>query len=178
MARLTAAACRHALSAPCGSHMAAASAAMSAPACARCRATTALPIWIPATAIDTNAAIRIAANTVAAPRSSRARLGGRDGVGSDGDARQQPGVAADCRDDEAAVATELQRRPGRSDPAGRGHRARLVAAGRQPRRLPGSVDAADLHRHRGEAAGADNEHRHQRGDGNRRFDGGETGVTA
>jgi hypothetical protein len=151
---------------------------MSAAACARCRATTALPIWTPAKVTDTNAAIRIAANTVAAPVSSRTRLGGRDSVGSDDDAWQEPGVAADRRDDETAITPQLQRRAGRPDSAGRGNCARLVAAGRQPRRLPGGVDAAHLHCHRGESADTNDEHHNQRGDGESRLDGGETGVTA
>lgn len=63
------------------------------------------------------------------------------------------------------------------DPTGRGVRARLITTGRQPGRLTRGIDAAHLHRDRGDSTGTDDQDHHQRGDGQGRLDGGETTVT-
>jgi hypothetical protein len=127
--------------------------------------------------ITTSVATSTADNTVATPRSSRARLGRGDGVRFDDQAGQQPGPAGDRRNDKAAVAAQLQRRSRRPDSAGRDPRSLLVTARREPCRLSGRVDAADLHRDRGEATGAQNQHHDQRSDGQGRLDGGKAAVT-
>jgi hypothetical protein len=56
------------------------------------------------------------------------------------------------------------------------HRMALVAARRQTGRLPGSVDAPHLHRHRGEPGHAEHQNDHQRGDGEGRLDGGGAAI--
>lgn len=54
----------------------------------------------------------------------------------------------------------------------------LIAARDQPGRLAGGVDAADLHRHRGDTGQAQHEHRDQRDDAECRFDSAGADVVA
>ena len=56
-------------------------------------------------------------------------------------------------------------------------RVAVVAARREPGRLPGGIDTPHLHRHRGEPGHAQHQNHHQRGDGERRLDGGSAAIT-
>ncbi len=86
-------------------------------------------------------------------------------------------MSGDCGDHQTAFSTQVEMRPERSDVVRGLRRIALVAARREPGRLPGGVDAPDLHRHRGEPGHAQHQNHHQRGDGERRLDGASTAIT-
>jgi hypothetical protein len=56
-------------------------------------------------------------------------------------------------------------------------RRAVVTAGSQPGGLAGGVDAAHLHRHRGDTGQAKHQHHDQRGDRQCRFNGARAGTT-
>ena len=56
-------------------------------------------------------------------------------------------------------------------------RIAVVTACRESGRLPGGVDAPHLHRDRGERGQTQHQNHHQRGDGERRLDGGSATIT-
>ena len=89
---------------------------------------------------------------------------------------QQIRPSDDRRDDESAVAPNLNDGTAGRDTTGGGHGRPLVAARRQPGGLAGRVDAADLHRHRCDSGQAQHEHHNQDGDAERRLHGGRTGI--
>ncbi len=111
------------------------------------------------------------ANTVAAPRSSRARFGYRHRLGPHRDAGQQRRPDADPRDDPPAVSPHLDRGPVGSGATGRIDGGTVVAAGREPGRFPGRVDAAHLRRDRGQPADTEAGDHDECGDRERRLDG-------
>lgn len=123
-----------------------------------------------------SATISATANTVAEPRSSRARFGGRDSLSSHGDTGQQRCGDADPRDDAPAVAPHLHRGPVGAGALGRVDGGTVVATGRQPGRFPCRVDAAHLSRHRGEPADTEHRDRDECGDRERRLDRDATPV--
>lgn len=116
------------------------------------------------------------ANTVAEPRSSRARFGYCDGLGPHGDAGQQRCGDADPRDDSPTVAPHLDRGPVGSGATGRIDGGTVVAAGREPGRFPGRVDATHLSRDRGEPADTEHRDRDECGNRERRLDRDATPV--
>jgi len=110
------------------------------------------------------------ANTVAAPRSSRTRFGCRHRLGPHREARHQRCPNADPRDDPPAVAPHLDRGPVRSGATGRVDGGTVVAAGREPGRFPGRVDAAHLRRDRSQPTDAEDDDHDECGDRERRLD--------
>jgi len=168
-------ACRHAASGPRVSRPAAASAARSATACARWRATSTAPSQIPPRAIATRAATSRAARTVAAPASSPTRLGSRDGLRGDEHPGQHGRAATDPGDDIVAVEAHIRRCPRRGETGGRRGRGGITTC-RQPRRLPCGVDTSHLHRDSGDAREAERQHGNQGGDGQRGFDRAEPTI--
>lgn len=110
------------------------------------------------------------ANTVAAPRSSRTRFGCRHRLGPHRDAGHQRCPNADPRDDPAAVAPHLDRGPVRSGATGRVDGGTVVAAGREPGRFPGRIDAAHLRRDRSQPTDTEDGDRDECGDRERRLD--------
>ena len=128
--------------------------------------------------IASSTAIIATATRLAEPRSAHARLECRHCFRRDGEPRQQLRPCGDPRDHQRAVAPQLQRRALRSDALSGIRRGTVVAAGRQPSGLPGGVDTAHLHRHRGEPGHAQHQHDDQRGDGERRLDGDRTGISS
>lgn len=105
---------------------------------------------------------------LADPRSSRSRLDGRDGVRRDDHPRQQPRPHGDHSDHEFAVTPQVDPGTGWCDAVGR---LGPFAAGGKPGGLAGSVDTADLHRHRDERTDTPDQNHDQRGDSECRFDG-------
>ena len=89
---------------PSARYTAAANAARSAADCARWRAITADPTYTPPMVIASKTAIIATATRLAEPRSARTRLGRRDRLRGDGDARQQRRLRGDPRDHELAIA--------------------------------------------------------------------------
>lgn len=94
----------HAAAGPAVNPFAAARAARSAAACARCLATTADPKVTARIAVTVSAATITAASTVAEPLSSVTRFGRGHGLPGDDDAGKNRRAAGDPRDDEAALA--------------------------------------------------------------------------
>ena len=90
--------------------------------------------------------------------------------------KEQLGCDGDRRDDEGTVAAQLHGGTARSDSAGGSDRRPFVTTCRQPGRLARGVDAADLHRHRGDAGQTQHENGDQGRDAERRFHGGRTGI--
>ena len=178
VARIAAArapASRHADSGPAGNRAAAARAARSAAACARWRASTAAPTQTPPRLTVINTATRMAARTVAAPRSSPTRFGGCDGFSDDDDAGQHRRAAADPGDDVGAVAVQFQRGTGRGQ-CTRRDGAGAVTAGSKPGGLPGGVGAAHLHGDRGEAGEAEQQRGSETRNGQRGLDRAEAVI--
>ena len=93
------------------------------------------------------------------------------------DARQQNRARCDRRHDQPAVPANVEARIDGRDVAARLRSRRIVAARREPGRLPGGIDAPHLHRHRGEPGDAQRQNRHQRGDGEGRLDSGSAAIT-
>lgn len=116
------------------------------------------------------------ANTVAAPRSSRTRFGCRHRLGPHRDAGHQRCPNADPRDDAPAVAPHLDRGPIWSGATGRVDGGTVVAAGREPCRFPGRVDAAHLRRDRGQPTDTEDDDRDERGNRECRLDRDATTV--
>ncbi|MCV7299812.1 hypothetical protein H7J93_09200 [Mycobacterium barrassiae] len=113
-------------------------------------------------------AIIATATRVAAPSSVLTRLHGGDSAPRDGDAREERRPRRDGDDDVFTVAAQLYRRSFRRDGAGGGRS--VVASRRQTCRLPGRVDTSDVHRYRGEARHAHQQHDDQARDADRRLD--------
>jgi hypothetical protein len=165
----TAAAAAHAVWLPDATRPAAASAARSAAACARCLAITAEPTIAPPTVSTIRTVIIAAATTLAAPRSPTGfDRGNRRGC--DGEPRQWDGPGGDPRDDESAVAVQHQLGTGGSTATHRLGGGVLVTAGSQPGGLTRGIDTSHLGRDGGEAAGAQHHDHRQCGDGERRLD--------
>jgi hypothetical protein len=70
----------------------------------------------------------------------------------------------------------LDPRPSRRDATSGGDGRTIVAAGGQPGGFAGGIDAAHLHRHRGDAGQAKHQHHDQRGDRQCRFNGARAGT--
>jgi hypothetical protein len=81
-------------------------------------------------------------------------------------------------DKKVAVPMNLDQRSGGRDPARGIHRRAFVTAGSQAGRLACRVDAAHLHRDRGDTGQTEHQHHDQRGDAQRRFNGARTSATA
>jgi hypothetical protein len=111
-----------------------------------------------------------AATTVADPRSPR-QLHRRDAGGGDGQRGQQIRPGGDRRDDELAVDPQMNSGAAGRDFARHGDGRALVATRGQSCGLAGGVDAANLHGHSRDTGQAEHQHRDQRGDAERRFDG-------
>jgi len=79
-------------------------------------------------------------------------------------------------DKKVAVAVHLDQRSGGRDPARSILRRPFVTAGGQPGCLAGRVDAAQLHRNRGDTGQTQHQHHDQRRDPQRRFNGARTGA--
>lgn len=165
----------HAACGPDANRPAAARAARSAAACARCRAITAEPTSAPPTVNAINTAIIIAATTLAAPQ-SEARLDRRDRLGRNRDAGQQDRLRADPRHHVSAVSVKCQPSIRRSAPAHHVGGSTLVTTGGQPGGLARGVHAPHLHSHGREAADTERQDDHQRGDREGRLDGGTTRI--
>lgn len=172
-ATATARACRQAASSPTGALAAAASAARSAADWARCRATMTDPTAIPPTLTVSNAETRIAASTVADPRSSLTRFAGRDGPSDDDHSRQNRRPATDTRDDVAAVLAHFDC-GSRGCQAARRDGPGLVTAGGQSCSLSRCVDAAGLQGDGSDAGQAEDQHCNDARDGEGGLDGGES----
>lgn len=80
-------------------------------------------------------------------------------------------------DDEFTIPVHLHQRAVGRDTARGVHRHPVVAAGGQPRRLPGRIDAAHLHHHGGDTGQAQHQYHHQGGDAQRRLDRAGTGAS-
>jgi len=76
-----------------------------------------------------------------------------------------------CGDKKVAVPVHLDQRSTGRDAARGIDRRPFVTAGSQPGCLAGRIDTTDLHRHRGDTGQAQHQHRDQRGDRQRRFNG-------
>ena len=116
------------------------------------------------------------ANTVAAPRSSRARFGYRHRLGPHRDAGEQQGGDADPRDDPPTVPSHLDRGTIGSGASRGVDGGTVVAAGGEPRGFPGRINAAHLHRHRGEPADTQDRDDDERGNRERGLDRDATTV--
>jgi hypothetical protein len=116
------------------------------------------------------------ATTVTEPRSPLTRLRRGNSVSRDGDTRQERRTRRDRDDDVITVATKMNDRTLRRD--GPGGAGSVIAPRRQPCRLPGRIDAADLHRHRGEARRTHQQHNDKACDPERRLDRGAADLTA
>ena len=101
---------------------------------------------------------------------TRPGLAGRHRLCRDGEARQQRRVALTLATTKSPSRRSCRTGALGSDATGRLRRRALVTPGRQPRRLPGRVNAAHLHRHRGEPGQAQHQHHHQRRDRESRLD--------
>jgi hypothetical protein len=82
------------------------------------------------------------------------------------------------RDEEVAVPPHSDQRATGRDAAGGFDGHPVVAARCQSRGLAGGVDAAQLHRHRGNAGQAQHQHDDQRRDAQSRLDGARAGTLA
>lgn len=120
-------------------------------------------------------AIRATASRLADPRSSHARFDGGGCLGRDGEPRQR-GPGTDPRQDQSAIAAQVD--PGTAGcDAARGVGSRpVIAAGGQPGGLTCRVDAPNLHRHRTEPTDAHHQDDHQRGNRESRLDRDRTSV--
>ena len=86
-------------------------------------------------------------------------------------------MGSDCRDHHFGLSVNFDVGADRGDRAGRLRCVAVVAARREAGCLPGGIDASHLHRHRGESGDTEHQNDDQRGDGERRLDGGSTAVT-
>lgn len=84
----------------------------------------------------------------------------------------------DDRHKEVTVVLHTDQRAVGSDPTGGLDGHPVVAACGEPCGLASGIDAAHLHRHRGDTRQAQHEHDDQRRDAQRRLDGAGAGVTA
>jgi len=132
---------------------------------------TAEPTTMAPMTIPTTTAIIATATTVAEP-CSRSGFARSHRLSGDEEAQRQRRLRADPRDDEVTVVAQLQDRTRRTDATRRFGRGALVTPRGESGRLPGRVNAAHLHRHRGGAPKADDEHHGQRRDGEGRLDRG------
>jgi hypothetical protein len=103
-----------------------------------------------------NTAIIATATSVAEPCSARTRLGRGDGVGCDGDTRQQRRSRCDRSDDQLALTPQLNGCPVRGN-ALRRNGGRPVPTRGEAGRLTRGIDATHLHRYRGEPRHAQHE---------------------
>jgi hypothetical protein len=90
--------------------------------------------------------------------------------------RKQPRPGGDRRDDEFAVPAHLDRCATGGDSPGSGDGRALVTARGQPGSLASGVDAADLHRDRGDAGEAQHQDRNEARDAQRRLDCRRAGI--
>jgi len=127
-------------------------------------------------AIATRATTNTAASTVATPASSLARFCRGQSFRGDEHTGQQPEPFADPGHDETALLPHLDPRPTRCDGTSRAGRREVISARGQPRRFTGRIDAAHLHRHRGDAPDAQQQNRYQRGEGQRGLDRAEPAI--
>jgi hypothetical protein len=122
--------------------------------------------------------MKIAASTLAAPRSPVSSPGGfhrGHRLSRDREPGQQRRRGGDGRHHEAAVDPHLQARPGRRNRAYR--RRAVVSSGRQPGRFARRVDTPHLGADRRDAAKAQQQDEHQRRDGQGGLDGARPAVT-
>jgi hypothetical protein len=91
-----------------------------------------------------------------------------------GERQIRPG--GDSRNHEATLAPQLHAGACRSDAPGGGDRGALITPRRQPGGLARSVDAADLHRYRGDPGQTHHENDDQGRDTEGRLDGGRSGI--
>jgi hypothetical protein len=85
-------------------------------------------------------------------------------------------VCDDRRDEVLAVTLNLDMRRGRRDAACGVDRRAFVSARGQPGGLTRGINAANLHRHRGDTGQAQHQRHDQRGDRERGLDGARTGT--
>src|SRR5215218_8950479 len=137
---------------------------------------TAEPRYTQATVIASSTAIIATATGVAEPASALRRLHRGDSPSRDGDARQERRFRRYGGDDVFAVGPKLYRRAVWRD--GTGGLRSVDAAGGQTGRFPGRVDTSDVHRHRGEARRAHQQHDDQARDAERRLDRGTADIAA
>jgi hypothetical protein len=116
------------------------------------------------------------ATTVTEPRSPLTRLRRGDSTSRDGDARQERRMRRDRDNNVFTVATKMDHCALRCDSTG--GTGSVVAPRRQPCRLPGRIDTANLHRHRGEARRTHQQHDDETCDTERRLDRGAADLTA
>ena len=170
MASATAAARLQDWPGPSANAPAAANAARSAADWARCRPITAAPTAAAPVTSPMSTTIRATANTVAEPRSARARLGCRHRLRPHRDTGQQRRGRTDPRDDPPAVAPHLDRGTVGSRATGRFDGGAVVSARREPGRFAGRIDATHLHRDRGQPTDTEDGDRDECGDRERRLD--------
>jgi hypothetical protein len=116
------------------------------------------------------------ATRLAEPRSARIRFGRRDCLRGDGDTRQQRRSCRNRGDNQLPVPPQLHGRPIRRNTLRCSGSRTVVTPCRKPGGLTCGVDAPHLHRHRGEARHAEDEHDDQRGDRECRLDSDAAGV--
>ncbi|BBY94278.1 hypothetical protein MGALJ_39470 [Mycobacterium gallinarum] len=126
--------------------------------------------------IARSTAIIATATNVTDPDSALTRFHRGDGAARDDDPRQENRLRRDGRDDLGAVTTKVHRSALGRDGSG-GIRA-VVTTRCQACCLSGRIDAPDVHRHRGEARCAQQQHRDQARDAKRRFDRGTADLAA
>lgn len=131
------------------------------------------PTAIPPTLTVSNAETRIAASTVAVPRSSLTRFASRDSPSDDDHPRENRRSATDSGNDVAAVLAHFDRCPRRGQ-AARHNGPGLIAAGCQSCCLPRCVDATGLQRDGGDAGEAEDQHCNHARDGQGGLDRGES----
>ncbi len=85
-------------------------------------------------------------------------------------------MSSDRRDDQPTFITQEEFRTKRSDVVGGLRRVPVVAASRKAGRLTSGIDTPHLHRKGAEPGDAQHENNHQRGDGERRLDGGGAAI--
>jgi hypothetical protein len=126
--------------------------------------------------IASSAAIIATATSVTDPDSALTRFHRGDSLARDGDPWQENRLRRHGRDDVGAVATKVHRSTLGRDGSD-GIRA-VVTTSRQACGLPGRVDASDVHRNCGEARCAQQQHRDQTRNAERRLDRGTADLAA
>ena len=86
-------------------------------------------------------------------------------------------MSRDRRDHHSALSTQIEVGAEGSDVVRSLRCFAVIATCREPGGFSGGIDTANLHRHGGEPGHAQHQNRHQRGDGERRLNGGGAAVT-
>ncbi|BBZ19517.1 hypothetical protein MGAD_38520 [Mycolicibacterium gadium] len=126
--------------------------------------------------IASSTAIIATATNVTDPDSALTRFHRGDGAAGDDDPRKENRLRRDGRDDVGTVSTKAHRSALGRDGSG-GIRA-VVATRCQACGLPGRVDAPDVHSNCGETRCAQQQHRDQARNPERRFDRGTADLAA